>query len=196
MFAAGPCPGCPSLCLRTCGRAATDAQPPTPTCARRDLHGVVMSSEAYAASDRPSLAGSTASTRRAQQSRCQACSAATTRCALIRLRGFAITAYLCCVASPAASSAAASKCVSSTGFLGPVARALQDATIAWVQSVSVSQKVVAGGYTGNATTGLVPTQTLLAAFDFIDSEVRPRGLAARLHMYRFVQCEAAQALGV
>ena len=43
---------------------------------------------------------------------------------------------------------------------------------AHAQSVSVSQKVDAGGYTGTTATGLVPTQTLLAAFDFIDSEVR------------------------
>ena len=30
----------------------------------------------------------------------------------------------------------------------------------------------AGGYTGTTASGLVPTQTLLAAFDFIDSEVK------------------------
>ncbi len=56
-----------------------------------------------------------------------------------------------------------------------------------VQSVSVSQKVDAGGYTGNATTGLVPTQTLLAAFDFIDSEVWPDSSSCLVHV---ITCSA------
>ena len=67
-----------------------------------------------------------------------------------------------------------------------------------VQSVSVSQKVDAGGYTGNATTGLVPTQTLLAAFDFIDSEVRPTRRRLRRRLVKGCltpfTCEAARVL--